>query len=385
MTFLLQKRMQAVSVAVVMAGMAAAPGARAASESVLYSFKGPPGDGSAPNGLLYRNGVLYGTTAVGGSGTCRYQPKNGCGTVFSLTLDGSERTLYNFAQTNSKDGAVPGPGLVEAGGALYGTTFLGGHSACTDMQDSYGCGTVFKITPGGGESILHSFDLDEKLSGAGGTILSARPDGSSPNGGLVKRGDDLFGTTQGGGEGRFCVTGSPECGTVFKVSLKSVENVIYSFGHGQDGDSPSTGLVQCNGAFYGATTFGGQYRYGTVYKMNPGGLPTVIYSFDGGSNGAFPDELICAGNKLFGSTFDDAGNSTVFKIDGGGRFKVLHTFQGSGATLGLIWYREALYGVTVSGGDGLNGTIFEITADGAFSQIYAFKGISSGDGKRRSA
>ncbi len=380
MRFFKGLRLPAVLFGVTLVSVAETP-AWAASESVLYSFKGPPGDGASPNGLVYNSGAIYGTSSVGGSGVCPFQSSNGCGTVFSLALGGSESVLYNFAQTDREDGADPNPGLITAGGALYGTTNFGGHAACTDIQGSYGCGTVFQITAPGIANILHSFQGSGNPSRAGGFSSNQRTDGSFPNGGLVKLGGELYGTTQQGGDGKHCDTGAPNCGIIFKVSLKAAEKVIYTFGHRLDGDMPSTGLVKCNGALYGATTFGGPGGYGTIYRTAPSGLHSIIFSFDGDSNGSFPAELTCGGDRLYGSTFDDAGNSTVFKIDRRGRFKALHTFEGSGGTLGLNWYHGALYGVTVSGGNGLNGTIFKITEDGVFSELYAFRGISSGDGE----
>src|ERR1035441_1045842 len=58
-------------------------------------------------------------------------------------------TLFSFDGT---DGAVPQAGLVQAAnGDLYGTTVAGGAN---------GYGTVFKITPGGTLTTLHSFCSD---------------------------------------------------------------------------------------------------------------------------------------------------------------------------------------------------------------------------------
>ena len=51
------------------------------NESVLYAFHGVP-DGSSPNDLLGGpNGVFYGTTLFGGTGSCGRHP--GCGTVYT--------------------------------------------------------------------------------------------------------------------------------------------------------------------------------------------------------------------------------------------------------------------------------------------------------------
>src|ERR1022692_1035775 len=61
------------------------------TESLLYSFMGG-NDGSQPfAGVVVGNdGVLYGTTEYGGTGTCNaYTQPPGCGVVFSLTSPSS--------------------------------------------------------------------------------------------------------------------------------------------------------------------------------------------------------------------------------------------------------------------------------------------------------
>ncbi len=99
----------------------------AGAESVLHSFAGGS-DGQSPFSVLTDvNGVLYGTTTVGGA--------NGDnGTVFKVTRAGAESVVYSFA---ASDGAQPVAGLVNVHGVLYGTTSEGGAS---------GDGTVFSLT-----------------------------------------------------------------------------------------------------------------------------------------------------------------------------------------------------------------------------------------------
>ena len=99
-------------------------------ETVLYSFAGGTGDGSAPAaGLLQASdGNFYGTTKTGGA--------NGVGTVFKLTPAGVETVIYSFTG-GSSDGAGPAAALIQGSdGNLYGTTTAGGPS---------GYGTVFVL------------------------------------------------------------------------------------------------------------------------------------------------------------------------------------------------------------------------------------------------
>jgi uncharacterized repeat protein (TIGR03803 family) len=75
-------------------------------------------------------------------------------------------------------------------GNLYGTTFAGGSYVC-----SGGCGTVFKLTPSGTETVLYRF--------TGG-------DGANPTAGLIADASgNLYGTTNGSGSGN---------GTVFEIA-----------------------------------------------------------------------------------------------------------------------------------------------------------------------
>jgi uncharacterized repeat protein (TIGR03803 family) len=128
-------------------------GAWAQTESVFYSFCAQNNctDGENPYaGLVFdQKGNLYGTTYTGGA----YDECSGnenCGVVFKLTPKGKETVLYTFcAQTNCTDGENPYAGLVfDQKGNLYGTTVNGG---------AHGVGVVFKLTPEGKETVLYSF------------------------------------------------------------------------------------------------------------------------------------------------------------------------------------------------------------------------------------
>jgi uncharacterized repeat protein (TIGR03803 family) len=146
----------------------------AGTETILHSFAGAPSDGNAPLGplLMDANGNLYGTTYAGGSYVTGY------GVVFELSSDGTETILHSFG-TVTNDGLNPSGNLVmDSSGNLYGTTRGGG---------SDGAGAVYKLAPGGTQTILHSFNV---LNG----------DGVTPEAGLLmdKKGN-LYGTTFYGG------------------------------------------------------------------------------------------------------------------------------------------------------------------------------------------
>ncbi|MBV8149789.1 MAG: hypothetical protein JO092_11895 [Candidatus Eremiobacteraeota bacterium] len=122
-------------------------------EKVLHSF-GSGDDGADPEwGLINVKGKMYGTTVGGGAHLCGSVVSRGCGTVYRISTSGVEKVLYSFA--GGSDGATPYGGLIDVEGMLYGTTALGGAGACGGTQSS--CGTVYSITTTGQEKVLHSF------------------------------------------------------------------------------------------------------------------------------------------------------------------------------------------------------------------------------------
>jgi len=119
------------------------------TETILHSFAETATDGGRPYGGLVMDtqGNLYGTTYNGAkTGSCL---PSGCGSVFKLTLSGTETTLHRFVD-NGTDGTRPNAGLVrDTEGNLYGTTLYGGTYGYggTGQCRPDGCGTVFEVTP----------------------------------------------------------------------------------------------------------------------------------------------------------------------------------------------------------------------------------------------
>jgi uncharacterized repeat protein (TIGR03803 family) len=148
----------------------------------IYGFPCRRYDGSNPQGALaVVNGVLYGTTTYGGKAF--YND----GTVFSVTLSGKEKVLFNFVPP-SEYGAGPNTALVLQKGVLYGTT---------PSEAANGDGAVYSITPSGQAAVLHSFGIP--------------PDGATPLAGLANVNGTLYGTTSAGG-------GVGNAGTIFRVT-----------------------------------------------------------------------------------------------------------------------------------------------------------------------
>jgi uncharacterized repeat protein (TIGR03803 family) len=157
--------------------------------TTLHSFDGTDGRNPGAGLVQATNGDFYGTTLYGGANYNVYCGAN-CGTVFKIAPGGTLTVLYSFcAQSGCTDGRNPSAGLVQAtNGDLYGTAYGGG-------ANDYG--TVFKITPSGTLTTLHSFDGTD-----GGYPLAVLA--QDTNG-------DLYGTTWAGGTNTE--------GTVFSLSV----------------------------------------------------------------------------------------------------------------------------------------------------------------------
>jgi uncharacterized repeat protein (TIGR03803 family) len=180
--------------------------------------------------------------------------------VFELTPTGgswTETVLHSFDGT---DGGYPyATPIFDVFGNLYGTTSGNGGG-------TYGYGTVFELTPSGGnwtETVLHSFVNDD------GT------DGQYPEAGLILDANgNLYGTTVYGGSGACNNYGTLGCGTVFILTLTGgnwTETVLHNFSdNGLDGSYPVSSLIiDTAGNLYGTTIDGGTYSAGTVFEINP--------------------------------------------------------------------------------------------------------------------
>jgi uncharacterized repeat protein (TIGR03803 family) len=338
-------------------------------------------DGNQPYGVTQAaNGVLYGTTITGGNLSLCYG--NGCGTVFSITTDGTFAALDSFDQTQGY-----GPhGLSTsqaANGDFYGTVLAGG--ATTGLcLNGLGCGTIYKITHSGVLTVVYNFcSQDNCADGSGPTALIRATDGN------------FYGTTAYGGAN--CVaTGG--CGTVFKITLDGTLTTLYSFcsiGGCEDGYYPVAGVIQAiDGNFYGTTDSGGTNcatpadGCGTVFKITPSGVLTTLYSFcqqSGCPDGNEPGTLIQATNgELYGSTYIggtaeaycNSGCGTLFKITPDGAFTTLYSFDatdGSNPSAPPLQASDGnFYGTTCCSGVGGGGTIYKLSPSGALSTLHSF-------------
>jgi len=227
--------------------------------TTLHSFQTSLNDGWYPQGLtLGKDGSLYGVTFFGGT--------SGTGTVFKITRTGTFTLLHSFS--GSESSPSPSGTLVRGiDGSFYGTTtaitFYGATTATPE--------TVFKITPAGIFTVLHTFGGDE---------------GSAPLGGLIQGPDgNFYGVTSAGGLFGF--------GTLYRIGPAGAFMMLHAFKGQEEGSVVAAApLVSgTDGKLYGMTTSGGNGA-GVFFRFAPPASPPVAKSvagaYDGLVTNAFP-------------------------------------------------------------------------------------------------
>jgi uncharacterized repeat protein (TIGR03803 family) len=365
----------------------------------IYSFQGQS-DGSMPYaGLVYSNGVFYGTTFTGP-------------TVFALTNNGGFKTLANLSY-------FPYPGVFLSGTNLYGIA-----EAIVPGQQGYMLGiTAFDVSTAGNYEAIQSTTEGPQYSQAlaisrmGGLTLQSNtlygtlpefegnlghvfalntnvgssfqsihdfagePDGEDPAGTLVISGSTLYGTAS--------ANGPNESGTLFSIDVSNGNffTLLHAFsGENSDGDSPVGPLILLSNTLYGTTAYGGANGSGAIFSYNIGTSSyTTLYSFSPGqiingyqypinSDGSDPEGgVILANNTLYGTAQFGGTNGygTVFAYNiGTGIFTTLHTFSsldqyysnGDGAfpRSSLLLLGNTLFGTASQGGSAGGGTVFSL-------------------------
>jgi len=335
--------------------------------------------GAYANGAEPRGRLAEGTD---GSfyGVTRRGGSHDCGTVFRVTPTGALTMLHSFT---GADGAFPMAGLVSGvDGNLYGTTSSGGmHSG----------GTIFRITPDGVFTILVAFP-------EGG------PGPHKPEAGMVRGADNNFyGTIPTlGDDARPGIS-------VFRLTPEGQFTVLHSFQTVPAGFPAADGSMQEMTSTLHDTASGGGSAildnlltgYGKVFKITADGAFALLHSFDGSNDSGTLDRVGFAPNgalaadgegNFYGTTRNggektdscDLGCGTVFRITPEGKLTTIHEFSaesdGIHPETGLVPGPDGnLYGTTSGGGWGAHGTIFKITTDGAVATLFT-AGDSSGCG-----
>ncbi len=238
--------------------------------------------GSLPNGLVEgKQGYFYGVAPV----SQQVSPPS-FGTIFKVSPEGKADQFFKFSSPN-QEGVLPlGPLVVGRDADLYGLTAAGG---------SKGGGTLYRVSPEGKLTVLHSFaDLKSNFSIPPARLIQAA-DGS------------FYGTQASGGEKGF--------GSIFHYipdqGLKTLHTLTP-----EQGVWPVDLIQGRDGFLYGVTAEGGTNNRGTIFRLTPDSTLTVLLHFSD-REGAAPVGIIQGSDgNLYGSTAEGGqfNRGTIFKL-----------------------------------------------------------------------
>lgn len=289
------------------------------------------------------------------------------GGVFKITPEGALTLIHSF--TGDANGPRTPTGRLVQGksGIFYGVSKAGGTS---------NIGTVFSITPAGIVTVIHSF---------GSATLGMN--GSAPNSVSIGTDNALYGTTYLGGLG---------VGTVYRLTTGGSFKLLHSFAGGLDGFYPIGAVSEGqDGSLYGTTNQGGEAGFGVLFKVSKAGSHQTLHSFhvesDDGANPA-QAPLLLSNGSLFGATYLGGANNAgaQYRIDAGDAYSLTTPFNNDlvsnpskpvgELTLGTS---GGIYGVSLGGGghNGLYGTVYRSNpSTGQVTLVHAFEGAPA-DGR----
>jgi uncharacterized repeat protein (TIGR03803 family) len=247
--------------------------------------------------VLGPDGSLYGANESGGD--------HGYGTVFKITSQGAFSVLYRFcALSGCTDGANPSSLILGTDDNLYGTTSSGGAN--------HYWGTVFKLTPSGVLTTLHSFCARTNC------IDGQSIDGQSPSGLTQASDGNFYGATPIVSK----IGAATYPATFFKTTPQGATTTLNAFPCDNSGCPQPTGpLIQgTDGDLYSVSCSGinpGPDQYGSLFKVTLDGALSVLYILKE-QDGACPKGLMQATNgKFYGTTGTESAAGTIFRLDMG--------------------------------------------------------------------
>jgi uncharacterized repeat protein (TIGR03803 family) len=284
--------------------------------------------------------------------------------------------------------------LIQASdGNFYGTT-VGGTASPS---------LVFKVTPAGQVTILHSFAGD--AAGDATELIETTPGvfyglfGPSPSA------TKIFRITA---DGAFSVAHAFAANTDSNARhlVFAGDGNVYGSYSRHDGQTTAYSIFRLTpeGDFAPITDFGGTNFVGDVVLGGDGNLyattvafsgepdgaisritltgqVTLLHGFTGQDDGAGPSQLAAGPNQVFGVTGRGsvAQAGTVYRVDSAGQFTTLVRL----GTVGETYYPNGaffqtddgdFYGATVSGGSGGYGSIYHVASSGERTTLHEFAG-----------
>jgi uncharacterized repeat protein (TIGR03803 family) len=256
-------------------------------------------------------------------------------------------TLHAFLQ-GATDACEPEDNIVQGrDGNMYGVGVYCGIN---------GTGTVYKISPGGSESVIFNFPSNWNNCFSGLTI------GSDGN---------FYGT---------CFSTPTGNGSIFQLTPAGVFTDKHDF-TGEYGDTePEYAPIQgTDGNFYG-TTGDNPYTCGNVYQLTSAGVYKSLHTFSGSDCGTASSLFQASDGNLYGTLYtcsiNAAGQGCVYKISTAGVFKEIYGFSSSTGydpCTGVIQGKDGnLYGATNIGAANNFGSIYKLTTAGVFTDMHDF-------------
>jgi len=248
------------------------------------------------------------------------------------------QALFSFACSSSTNlcptGKSPDTLIQSADGNFYGTTSTGGNG-------NKAGGTIFKITPAGQLTVLHTFVADQNGN---------YPNGAFPTS-LVEGNDGFLYGTAGGGPNGF------GDGVAFKLSKAGAFQILHNFcdpANCSDSVSPFSLVLGNDGNFYGASL-------GLLWRMTPTGSITVLHTFAQNVDGFTAWGMILGSDgNFYGTSVERAFPSALFRFTTSGQFTILHQWR----------YPARASGAPAQGSDNelygtKSGVMFKIGLDGS--------------------
>ena len=256
------------------------------SFQTIYTLTNSVTGGSPYGGMaLGPDGLLYGTLQYGGT-------NSGQGTVFRLTLVGTNYVLNDLVVFNGTNGANPQGTLLNGGdGFMYGTTSAGGTN---------GNGTIFRINTNGVFNTVATFMLTN---------------GYQPYGGLVRGPDGAF---YGGGYGNFSSSRR-----IYRVTTNGNLTSLFAFPNNYGSTQFGNLVVGADGYLYDALYDGGTVNGGLLFRVDTNGVAGMVSSFTTATGiQPFGAPVFGPDGNLYGTTYSSGpgGGGSVLPF----RFRPRH-------------------------------------------------------------